>query len=100
MILKVKNKKLKVNFVTYDLPYPLTSGGKIRAYHLLKSLCKDYEVTLFSYYRKESQKKYVSKLKKELGIKEVNLYKRRWVWHPFNLLRAVFSPLPLLSVSI
>ncbi|MFH1896586.1 MAG: glycosyltransferase family 4 protein [bacterium] len=95
----MQNAKRKINFISYDLPYPLTSGGKIRAYYLLKALCQDYEATLFSYYRSESQKKYIAKLTKELGLKEARLYKRRWVWHPLNLLKAAFSSLPLLSVS-
>jgi len=93
------NFLMTLNFISYDLPYPLTSGGKIRAYYLLKALCHDYEVALFSYFRRESQKRYVSKLKEELGLAEVGLYKRCWVWDPRNLLKAAFSDLPLLSVS-
>lgn len=90
---------MQINFITYDLPYPLTSGGKIRAYHLLKGISKNNEVTLFSYYRSESQKKYLPQLKKELNIKEIKLYKRRNIWHPLNLIKAALTPLPLLSVS-
>jgi len=92
-------KKPKINFITYDLPYPLTSGGKIRAYYLLKALSQDYDITLFSHYRKDSQKKHFAFLKSELGLTKIKLYRRRWVWHPFNLLKTAFSLLPLLSVS-
>lgn len=90
---------MTLNFICYDLPYPLTSGGKIRSYQLLKGLCKDYQVTLYSYYRTQSQKKYVNELKKELGLKEIKLYKRHNVWHPINLIKAALSPLSLLSIS-
>jgi len=55
---------MKILFVTYDIPYPLDTGGKIRAYHLIKQLSRGHQITLFSYYRKKSQLDYLPELKK------------------------------------
>jgi glycosyltransferase involved in cell wall biosynthesis len=78
---------MKILFLTYDLPYPLVTGGKIRAYHLLKALAKDHQVTLFSYYRKEEQKKYLPELKKHCS--SIQLFPRRQPWSLENLFFAL-----------
>ncbi|MFH1840807.1 MAG: glycosyltransferase family 4 protein [Candidatus Shapirobacteria bacterium] len=76
---------MKILFLTYDVPYPLNSGGKIRAYHLLKSLAQRNQLTLFSYYRSEDQKKYLGELEKYCS--QIFLFKRRkaWSWQNFCL---------------
>jgi len=53
---------MKILFLTYDLPFPLDQGGKIRAYYLLKNLSSRHQITLFSFIRKKEQKKYLSEL--------------------------------------
>lgn len=45
----------KLGFFTYRLPYPLASGGQIRAYYLLRELAKHFEVHLFSFYKEERE---------------------------------------------
>lgn len=55
---------MKILFATYDIPYPLYSGGKIRAYNLIKQLASKHEITLFTYYRENNQLNYLVKLKK------------------------------------
>lgn len=66
----------RILFVTYDFPYPLTSGGKSRAYHLLKfSKNKQNEIYLYSLVRKNPSENDVQELKK-IGVSEV-FYKKR-----------------------
>lgn len=83
---------MKVLFLTYDVPYPLISGGKIRAYHLIKNLAQKHQITLFSYYRSEKQRQYFPELKKY--CRKIFLFKRRPPWHWQNLLRCLTSSLP------
>jgi len=85
---------MKILFLTYDLPYPLISGGKVRAYHLLKNLSKKHQITLFSFYRTEEQRKYLSHLKKYCS--RIILFKRRgvWSWQNFLISFLTFLPFP------
>ena len=58
----------KVLFVTYDFPYPINSGGKSRAYHLMKyAKDKDIELILFSFVRPTFKKSYEKELEKITG---------------------------------
>ncbi len=53
-IRKVKMKKKKRILVLAPfIPYPLDSGGKIRVYHLIKNLIKDYEISLVCFGKKK-----------------------------------------------
>lgn len=88
---------MKILFLTYDLPYPLNSGGKIRAYYLLKSLAQNHQITLFSFYRQEEQKKYVPDLK--AFCHQVFLFKRRPAWSWQNLVKTFTSNLPFTSAT-
>jgi len=89
---------LKILFLTYDIPYPLTSGGKIRAFHLLKGLSDfGHQVTLISYKRKGGDTSGLPVLNEYCA--SIYVFPRRWVWHPVNLLRALLGPLPLPAVS-
>ncbi len=42
---------MRVMLVCHRFPYPPAEGGKIRAYHILKHLGRDHEVTVASHYR-------------------------------------------------
>ncbi len=82
---------MNILFVTYDLPYPLTSGGKIRAYHLIKQLANKHEVTLVTFYRSEQQ---LASLQ-DLGfVKKIYTFKRRNLYSPLNLLYLPSLPFP------
>lgn len=83
---------MKILFLTYDLPYPLISGGKVRAYHLIKNLSQNCQITLFSYYRSEEQKQYLPELRKH--CQKIYLFKRRKPWSWQNLWRCFLTPLP------
>lgn len=89
--------KPKIAWVVYDLPYPLTSGGKMRAFNLIKCLSRDFEIHLFSFYRRENQ--LVNREYLRPYVAEMKFYKRRWVWDLRNLLLSVVNPMPLLNVS-
>ena len=60
---------MKILFLTYDLPYPLNTGGKIRAFHLIKGISSEHRITLFSYYRKNEQKKDLPEVKKGMPVR-------------------------------
>ena len=88
---------MKVLWITYDLPYPPNSGGKLRAYHLLKSIGQKFEVTLFSYFRSPFQLLHLSEVEKI--VSHLRIFRRRYVWDIRNIVRAGLSSQPLLTVS-
>ena len=63
----VKNKLKSMLIIYNELPYPLTFGGNIRVFHLLKELSKYYNVTLLTLLNKRN---YLvsSKLKKFCNV--------------------------------
>ncbi len=70
---------IKVLFVTYDFPYPLNSGGKNRAYNLIKFAKKDdIGIDLLSFVRENFEYKNLEELKK-IGVNNIEIYKRRKV---------------------
>lgn len=68
---------MKVLFFTYDFPYPTNTGGKNRAFHLLRHAIRNgVEVNLFSFVRddfKDEQKKFLY----DIGVNKINTYKRK-----------------------
>lgn len=55
---------LHVLYLTQVLPYPLNTGAKIRAYHLLQYLTQRSKVTLVSFVRDDDEQTAVAHLKK------------------------------------
>lgn len=90
-------KSMKILFFAYDVPMPLNSGGKIRAYHFIRNLAKKHEITLFTWYRQEEQRKYLNELNKY--CKTIYLFKRRKPWSLTNIFLKFFTLLPFLSVT-
>lgn len=41
-------KKPKILFLTSRFPYPLEKGDKLRAYHLIRQLSRDFDISLYS----------------------------------------------------
>lgn len=66
----------KVLFVSYDFPYPTNTGGKNRAYNLIKHAGKDLEMHLVSFVRDDYKKEYGKEIQK-IGVKTIRLFKRR-----------------------
>lgn len=85
---------MKILMLTPYLPYPLHSGGQIRTYNLLKNLSKKHEITLFSFIRKDEEKKYVGELKK--FCQKVVPLKRRKAWSPINIFLSGLTYYPFL----
>ena len=88
---------MKILMLTPYLPFPLHSGGQIRSYNLLKNLSKKHQVTLFSFIRSSTEKKYIKELKKHCH--KVKVFKRRKAWDPRNIILSALTPYPFL-VSI
>ncbi len=80
--------------ITPYLPYPLFSGGQIRSYNLLKNLAQKHEITLFSFIRRDEEKKYIDELLKFCS--RVEVFKRRPAWSLTNILFAGGSLYPFL----
>lgn len=88
---------MRILMVTPYLPFPPVSGGQTRSYHLIKRLAKRHSITLYCYYRKESEREYVQYLKPY--VTEVHMIKRRAVLHPLHFLLSFFTSMPFLLVS-
>ncbi len=88
---------MKVLWLTYDLSYPPHSGGKLRAYHLIKGLAKNHQIDLFSFIRKEEQLQYLPELKKY--CQKIETFNRPSAWSPRNILLSGFSTLPFAAAG-
>ncbi len=69
--------------LTPYLPYPLWSGGQIRTYNLLKNLSKKHKISLFSFIRNESEKKYIPNLQEFCS--DVKVFMKRPPWSLWSL---------------
>lgn len=78
-------------FFTYDFPYPTNTGGKNRAYHLLKfAKSKDVKIFLFSFVREDFSIDNTERIK-AIGVDRIFLFKRKTVRHP-TVAVSVFNP--------
>lgn len=83
--------------LTPYLPYPPSSGGKIRSYNLIKNLARKHQITLFSLIKREDEKKYVSELEKYCH--KVRVFKvTENPWQLGNILKTLFSFYPFLVI--
>jgi len=86
---------MKILMVTPYVPYPPASGGQIRTFNLLKYLSKKNYIVLVALYKKDSEKEYLTDLKKYCD--EVYLCKRpEKPWQLRTLLKAFFTTQPFL----
>jgi glycosyltransferase involved in cell wall biosynthesis len=74
----------KVLFVTYDFPYPTNTGGKNRAYHMLKHSGKDIKKYLFSFVRDDSWRSFIVEMEK-IGVEIAGTSIRKRVHDPVNI---------------
>ncbi len=82
---------IKVLFVTYDFPYPPTSGGKSRAFNLMKyGIDKNISLSLLSFVREDFKKEWTQELKK-IGVEDVIIYKRKKLKSAKTLLKNLLS---------
>lgn len=74
----------KILFVTYDFPYPTNTGGKNRAYSMLKHSGSSIKKYLFSFVREDFRKEYKNEMDK-IGVEVVGIKKRRKLSDPRNI---------------
>lgn len=67
---------MNILFLTYDFPYPTNSGGKSRAYNLLKFAKGENTIILFSFTRDDYREEYKKEIEK-LGIQKIYTVKRK-----------------------
>jgi len=78
------------------LPWPITSGGKARQYHLLRSMAeRGHEITLLVQAKTPADAEVRAAL--QPLVKELIVLPRRPLKHPRSLWLAAFSRLPLLT---
>lgn len=87
----------KVLFVTYDFPYPTNTGGKNRAYHMLKYSGRDIKKYIFSFVRDDAWRDSVVEMDK-IGVEVVGTKYRRKVYDVNNIMgliggRSIFKTL-------
>jgi len=88
---------MKVLMLTPYLRYPDSSGGQIRTLNLLKHLCKDNEITLFSLIKDKKENENIKHLLKY--CKKVRTFQRsKTPWTLKNILRTGFSWHPFLVI--
>lgn len=73
-------------------PYPLYSGGQVRAYNLIKNLAKSHQITLFSFIRPGREQGPIKELEK--FCLKVKVFPGRKTWTLRNILLAGFTHLP------
>lgn len=81
---------MNVLFVTYDFPYPTNSGGKNRAYHLLKHTAKRDNIFLYSYVRDDYNPENNGEIL-SLGVKLIRVFRRRKLSSFLNIPKTVLS---------
>lgn len=79
---------MKIAFLTYDFPWPTNTGGKNRAYNLIKFAKGDFQIFLYSFVREDFDKSYKKQLEK-MGVM-VKTFPRKKVASLSNL-KALFS---------
>ena len=74
---------MNVLFFTYDFPWPTNTGGKSRAYHMLKFAKKNSNIVLYSFIRPDFKDEYKKEIEK-IGIKNIKLFARNKVMRVKN----------------
>lgn len=73
-------KRPKLLFLTSRFPYPLEKGDKLRAYHLLLNLSKNFDIYLFAIHEETPKNEWIEKLSVYCrGIKTVVINRKQSV---------------------
>lgn len=80
---------MKILMVSSYLPYPLTNGGHIRLFNLIKKLAVKYDITLICEMRSNQSKENIEVIEKY--CKKVIAIPRKKQWSIGNVLRTGFS---------
>jgi glycosyltransferase involved in cell wall biosynthesis len=81
---------MNVLFVTYDFPYPTNSGGKSRAFHLLKFTAGKANIFLYSFVRDDYNPEYNQEIT-SLGVKDIKVFKRKKLSSLLNFPKTVIQ---------
>lgn len=81
---------MNVLFVTYDFPYPTNSGGKNRAYHLIKHTAGKVNISLFSFVRDDYNPDYNKEIF-DLGVKDIKVVKREKLSAFLNIPKTILN---------
>ncbi len=81
---------MNVLFLTYDFPYPMNSGGKNRAYHLIKHTAKKANIYLFSFVRDDYNPEHNEELTR-IGVKGIKVIKRQKLSAPLNIPKTLIN---------
>lgn len=84
---------MKILMITPYLPFPLSSGGQIRTFNLLKNLSKKHQITLFSFIRKPEEEQHIERLK-EFCV-DVKVFMKRPPWSVKSLFLSAVTLYPL-----
>jgi glycosyltransferase involved in cell wall biosynthesis len=87
---------MNILYVSAVLPYPLTSGGQIRIYNLLKRLSVHHKITLVSFIRSEAERELASQLD---FCSQVHMVMRGRAWQPRYLVSAILGKFPFLMAT-
>ncbi|MDP1721656.1 MAG: glycosyltransferase family 4 protein [Candidatus Gottesmanbacteria bacterium] len=87
---------MKILFISALMPYPLHSGGQVRVYNLLSRLSRNHEITLVTFLRDLSEKRFEENL--SFCKKIITVY-RGHAWQPGYVIRSLLGTKPLLMVS-
>lgn len=88
---------MNILVISSYLPYPLTSGGHIRLYNLLKNLAKNHQIILVCEKRQFQTKDDIQEVNK--FCKEIFVVDRVKQWSLKNIAKTGFSPYPFLLIG-
>jgi len=89
-------RPVKILFLTQVLPYPPDSGGKIKAFNLIKYLSQKHQVFLASFIRSPNEQRYVAALDPFCADISTILLKRSRVRDGLSWLRSLANGIPFL----
>ncbi len=75
----------KILFISYDFPYPTNTGGKNRAYNMLRHSGDNLQKFLFSFIRSDFDRRYIKEMER-IGVRVLKTVRRRSVFDPRNIL--------------
>lgn len=88
---------MNILLISSYLPYPLTSGGHVRLYNLLKHISNHHTVTLICEKRDYQTEKEIAQVEKV--CKRVIAVDRKKQWTFANIVKAGFSSFPFLLIG-
>jgi glycosyltransferase involved in cell wall biosynthesis len=87
---------MRILWILPYLPWPTTSGGKTRQYHLLRALAaRGHRITLLA--QSKTPLDEASRAELESFLEKLIVLPRRALKHPLTLAAALFAPYPLLA---